>query len=341
MNSPWPPTRQNLVSIPDSPGLSIVIPVYNGAATIGELVDALSRLTPAGGLEIVLVNDGSPDNSAEVCQALLPRSCVPIVYVEHMRNYGEHNAVLTGLRHATGRYIITMDDDLQNPPSEVIRLYDHARLNALDVVYSRYAVKAHAAWRNLGSRFANWVADRLLDKPKGIYLSTFRCMSDAVARAIADYRGPYPYVDGLLMQVTQRIGSVEVAHLERPQGRSNYSLTRLVRLWLNLATSFSLAPLRLATLAGATMALAGGVCAVAVIAEALLVGTPSGWASVAAATLLIGGLQCLILGVIGEYVGRTFLSANGKPQSALRTVAASAPGHRREDSAPARVVVSL
>ena len=341
MSNPWPPTRLNLVAPPAAPGLSVIIPVYNGAATIGELVDALGRLKPAGGLEIVLVNDGSPDNSAEVCQALLRSADVPITYVEHMRNYGEHNAVLTGLRHATGSYVVTMDDDLQNPVSEVIRLYDHARLNGLDVVYSRYAVKAHATWRNLGSRFANWVADRLLDKPKGVYLSSFRCMSDAAARAISNYRGPYPYIDGLLMQVTQRIDSVEVAHLERPKGRSNYSMRRLVRLWLNLATSFSLAPLRVATFAGAAMALAGGVSAVAVIAEALLVGTPSGWASVASAILLIGGLQCLILGVIGEYVGRTFLSANGKPQSALRTVSASAPVRGREDSARTRGVVSL
>ena len=122
-----------------------------------------------------------------------------------MRNYGEHNAVMTGLRHARGAYVITMDDDLQNPAEEVLRLYDHARAGGWDVVYTRYETKAHARWRNLGSRFANWVADRLLDKPKGLYLSCFRCMSAAAAAAVASYRGPYPYVDGLLMQVTQRI----------------------------------------------------------------------------------------------------------------------------------------
>ena len=162
------------------------------------------------------------------------------------------------------------------PPDVARKGISKAQLNLF-----LYQVVANAAWRNLGSRFANWVADRLLDKPKGIYLSSFRCMSDAAAKAISNYRGPYPYIDGLLMQVTQRIDSVEVAHLQRPTGRSNYSMRRLVRLWLNLATSFSLAPLRVATFAGAAMALAGGVSAVAVIAEALLVGTPSGWASVA------------------------------------------------------------
>src|SRR5271166_2677842 len=217
-------------------GLSIVIPVYRGATTIGRLVEALSALRPAGGLEIVLVNDGSPDNSGEVCQELVHRAKMPLTYIEHARNFGEHNAVMTGLRHARGAYVITMDDDLQNPPEEVARLFDHARTGGWDVVYTRYAVKQHAAWRNIGSRFANKVADWLLDKPRGMYLSSFRCMSSLVVRSVTRYRGPYPYVDGLIMQVTQRIDSIEVAHLPRASGRSNYDLHRLIRLWLNLAT---------------------------------------------------------------------------------------------------------
>src|SRR6201996_1978395 len=141
------------------PSLSIVVPVYRGATTVGRLVEALSALDPAGGLEVILVNDGSPDESDAVCRALLTRVRLPVTYIEHARNYGEHNAVMTGLRHASGAYVITMDDDLQNPPEEVIRLYDHARIGGCDVVYALYAAKQHAGWRNLGSRFANAVAD--------------------------------------------------------------------------------------------------------------------------------------------------------------------------------------
>lgn len=304
-----------------APGLSVVIPVYRGAATIGQLVQALSALQPEGGLEIVLVNDGSPDNSGEVCTALVAGACVPITYIEHARNYGEHNAVMTGLRHATGGYVITMDDDLQNPPEEVVRLYDHARLGNWDVVYTRYASKQHARWRNLGSRFANAVADRLLDKPKGLYLSSFRCMSAFLVQAVTRYGGPYPYVDGLIMEITQRIDSIAVQHLPRVEGRSNYTLRRLIRLWLNLATSFSLAPLRLAIFAGVAMATAGAIGAVATIAEALITrDTPSGWASTMTVILLVSGVQSMMLGIIGEYVGRTFLSANGKPQGTVRSV---------------------
>jgi glycosyltransferase involved in cell wall biosynthesis len=314
-----------------SVGLSIVVPVYRGATTVGLLVDALSALHPVGGLEIILVNDGSPDNSGEVCQELVRRATVPMAYIEHARNYGEHNAVMTGLRHVRGAYTITMDDDLQNPPEEVVRIYDHARLGNWDVVYTRYGVKQHAGWRNLGSRFANSVADSLLDKPKGLYLSSFRCMSALVVRSLTRYQGPYPYVDGLIMQVTQRIDSIEVRHLPRSQGRSNYNLRRLVRLWLNLATSFSLAPLRLAIYAGLFMALLGTIGAVSTVFEALVLrDTPSGWASTMTVILLVAGVQSMILGVLGEYVGRTFLSANGKPQGTVRTIARNAAAERED-----------
>ncbi|MEJ0020530.1 MAG: glycosyltransferase family 2 protein [Acetobacteraceae bacterium] len=324
--------RRHLAAAPSQStriGLSIVIPVYRGAATIGRLVDALSALQPVDGLEIVMVNDGSPDNSGEICQALVQRATVPLIYIEHARNYGEHNAVMTGLRHTRGAYVITMDDDLQNPPEEVVHLYDHARLGNWDVVYTRYSVKQHAGWRNLGSRFANSIADHLLDKPKGMYLSSFRCMSALVVHSVTRYQGPYPYVDGLIMQVTQRIDSIEVQHLPRIEGRSNYNLTRLVRLWLNLATSFSLAPLRMAIYAGIVMAMLGSIGAFATIAEALIVrDTPSGWASTMTVILLVAGVQSMILGVLGEYVGRTFLSANGKPQGTVRCIERSTTTER-------------
>jgi undecaprenyl-phosphate 4-deoxy-4-formamido-L-arabinose transferase len=303
-----------------APGLSIVIPVYRGAATIGDLVGALSALQPHDGLEVILVNDGSPDDSDEVCRQLIREASVSITYIEHIRNFGEHNAIMTGLRHARGRYIITMDDDLQNPPEEVLRVYEYAKSGCWDVVYTYYSRKHHPLWRNIGSWFANAVADHLLDKPKGLYLSSFRCISALVAQSVSAYWGPYPYIDGLIFQVTQRVGTIEVRHLPRAKGLSTYSFRRLMRLWLNLATCFSLAPLRLAVYAGATMAIFGALMAVATIVEALTSGTPSGWASIMVMLLVIGGVQCLMAGIIGEYVGRAFLSANGKPQAAVRSI---------------------
>jgi undecaprenyl-phosphate 4-deoxy-4-formamido-L-arabinose transferase len=301
-------------------GLSIVIPVYNGAQSIGRLIEALEGLEIAGGHEAVLVVDGSPDDSEAVCRRMLETSRLPITVVSHARNYGEHNAVMTGLRHARGDYIITMDDDLQNPPAEVVRLYEHARHSGKDVVYTYYRSKEHALWRNLGSRFANWVADVLLAKPKHLYMSSFRCMSAFVAEQVSRHTGPFPHVDGLVFQVTNSVDRLEVQHLPRADGRSNYTLRRLINLWLSIFLNFSVVPLRLATFSGLALSAAGLVGVAIVLIEAVFFETPQGWASLMAIVLLVAGVQLVLLGLIGEYLGRLFLTANNKPQSVVREV---------------------
>ncbi len=300
--------------------LSIVVPVYNGALSVPVLVEALRHLAVPGGIEIVLVNDGSPDNSLEVCRGLCRRDEVALTVVNLARNFGEHNAVMAGLRYAHGAHVITMDDDLQNPPEEVVRLWHHAKDNDYDVVYSYYAVKRHSSWRNLGSCLTNWCADYLLDKPKGLYLSTFRCMNAFTVKAVLEHTGPFPYIDGLIMQVTQNIGRMEVAHLPRETGESNYTLRRLVRLFLSMFLNFSVTPLRIATLIGTCMAALGVAGFLIVLVEAFSVGTPAGWASLMAATLLLAGVQLMMLGLLGEYLGRVFLTINRTPQFVVRDV---------------------
>jgi undecaprenyl-phosphate 4-deoxy-4-formamido-L-arabinose transferase len=305
--------------------LSIVIPVYNGERSIRELVAALETLTVPGGHEIVLVNDCSPDDSLAICRDLVARATLPMTLVDLSRNFGEHNAVMAGLRQARGAHVITMDDDLQNPPSEVVRLLGYAQSSGKEVVYTFYAQKEHASWRNLGSRFTNRVADLLLDKPKGLYLSSFRCISAFVAREITRYEGPFPYVDGLILQVTQSIGSLEVQHLPRAHGGSNYTFRRLVRLWLNMFVNFSVMPLRLATFGGLTLSLCGLLGSIWAIVSALLSQTPPGWASISVAVMLLSGVQLMMLGLIGEYLGRLYLTANRKPQSVVKDVIRNAP----------------
>ncbi len=233
-----------------SVSLTFVIPMYNAAETIGALVRDIETLEIEGGHEIVLVNDGGRDNTMDVCRELVRQATVPITVVEHARNFGEHNAVLTGWRHSRGEFIVNLDDDGQNPPREAKRLWEHARESGMDVVYGHYEVKQHSIWRNLGSYLTNRVTDWALDKPPGFYLSSFRCVSGPMARQVVGYGGPYPYIDGLLLQVTQRIGSIVVAHERRLVGESGYTFRRLVRLWLSAWINFSLLPLRLATLAG-------------------------------------------------------------------------------------------
>src|SRR5262245_4037190 len=174
--------------------LSFVIPLFHSAETIGDLVREIEALDIEGGHEIVLVNDGSTDATSEVCRALVQSARVPITLVEHARNYGEHNAVITGWRHAHGAHIVNLDDDGQNPPREAVRLLLHAVGSALDVVFGHYRVKQHSAFRNAGSWLTNKMTDWALDKPPGFYLSSFRCVTAFVARRVAEYAGPYPYI---------------------------------------------------------------------------------------------------------------------------------------------------
>ncbi|MGO9786390.1 MAG: glycosyltransferase family 2 protein [Stellaceae bacterium] len=309
--------------------LSIVIPVYNGARSIGPLVAALAGLEIPGGHEIVLVNDNSPDDSLDVCRELIRKTRVPVTLVDLARNYGEHNAVMAGLRQARGSHVITMDDDLQNPPDEVLRLLRHAQQTGADLVYAKPIEKQHAGWRNLGSRFTNRVADFVLDKPKGLYLSSFRCISAFAASQATSYDGPFPYIDGLLLQVTQRIESLEVEHLAREHGSSNYNLRRLVRLWLSMFVNFSIMPLRLATFAGFTLSFLGVIGAAWAAVDAIfLEQTPPGWASLTVAVMLLSGVQLLILGLIGEYLGRIYLTVNRKPQAVVREVSRNEAAER-------------
>jgi glycosyltransferase involved in cell wall biosynthesis len=304
-----------------TPALSFVIPLYYSAETIQPLVKEIEALAIEGGHELVLVNDGSRDATAGICREILRYARIPITFVNHARNFGEHNAVLTGYRHARGAYVVNLDDDGQNPPAEAVRLWQHAKREGLDAVYGHYSRKEHSAWRNFGSWLTNRMTDWVLDKPKGFYLSSFRCVSAFTAREVANHEGPYPYVDGLILQVTQNIGALEVHHAGRTAGQSGYTLRRLVRLWASTLVNFSVMPLRLATLLGLVMA-AVGLTGLAVVFYLWYRdrGPDFGWGSLMGALLVFSGTQLVMLGLIGEYVGRMFLTVNRRPQSVVRSV---------------------
>ena len=300
--------------------LSIVVPVYNAEQTIAALTQQLIDVyRHRGPMQIVLVNDGSGDRSHELCLEMSEKYPDIVSYLRLAKNFGEHNAVMAGLRRTLGAYVVIMDDDLQHRPEDAIRLFEEARAKGFDLVYSYFPRREHNWLRRLGSRFNGWVANFMLDKPKDLYLSSFKCMSRWLVREIVKYRGPYPYVDGLALRCTRNIGRVEVVHQQREVGRSGYTLRKLIGLWGSMFVSFSVMPLRVSTLLG--FALIGLSAAGSIwVAIEKLAGryVPEGWPFLAIITMLFAGAQLLILGIVGEYLGRLYLAINETPQAVVQ-----------------------
>lgn len=294
--------------------LSVCIPVYNGAKTIGPLVEKTREELKDREIEFVLVNDGSRDDSDAVCTRIA-EAAEDVRYICLRRNFGEHNAVMCALNHCTGDYAVVIDDDFQNPPSEIRKLTEEAD-KGFDVVYAKYRKKKHHLFRNLGSKFNDIMATWLLGKPKNLYLCSFKLLRREVIDEIVTYKGPFPYIDGLLLRVTNNISSVYVEHLARKEGRSNYTLGKLVALWLNMFINFSIKPLRIVTFVGLVTAVFCGGLGLYFLLEKLLNpgAAPSGWASLVIIVLFLGSVQMIGMGIAGEYIGKNYLDRNGTPQ---------------------------
>lgn len=303
--------------------LSVVIPVYRSESILPALASKLGETLTAlygDSFEVVLVNDCSPDRSREVLLELARER--PWWKVVNLRkNAGQHNAIMAGLRMTRGRRIVTMDDDLQHSPDDIPKLL--ATLgDRCDVCYAAFHVKQHALWKRLGSKFNDRVAVFLLGKPRGLYLSPFRAMASGVRDEIVKFTGPNVYLDGLILACTTRITSIKVDHHERADGQSGYSLRKSISLWLKMATSFSVLPLRLASLMGVAFSALGFLLALVFIIQRFTVNAmPVGWSSLMVASLVVGGIQLLALGVIGEYLGRVLRHVNASPQTVIESTA--------------------
>jgi undecaprenyl-phosphate 4-deoxy-4-formamido-L-arabinose transferase len=300
--------------------VSIVIPVYRGAETIGPLVDLLvESLRPYFSFEIILVNDCSPDNSERICRALYTKHKPHIKFCNLAKNVGEHNAVMAGLNFSTGDWVVIMDDDFQNPVSEVLKLLSYAVASTYDAVYTHYDAKKHPIFRNLGSRFNDRIATVMLKKPKDLYLSSFKAMNRFLVDEIIKYELPFPYIDGLVLRTTSNIGKLQVRHCERASGESGYTLKKLVSLWLSSFTNFSIIPLRISTTVGFIFAALGFLVGIEMFVERMLnPSLPVGYALIIFLVTVFAGTQLIAIGMVGEYVGRIFLCQNKKPQYCIR-----------------------
>lgn len=272
--------------------------------------------------EIILVNDGSRDSSEKVCSALVSKYGAKIVYLHLARNFGEHNAVLAGLTHSRGDYIAILDDDGQNPPEEIGRMLQHLKDGNLDVCYGRYIEKKHSFFRNLGSAFNDRMANIMLRKPPDLYLSSFKVMNRFTVDHVLRYRGAFPYIDGLIFRTTSKIDQIDVNHLPSTTRVSNYNMRKLIKLWLNMFLNFSITPLRISSGLGILVSLISILLIAWIIIDKLWI-TPDmtlGIPTVLVAMLFLAGMQLLILGLVGEYLGRLFLDHSEMPQFVVRYV---------------------
>jgi undecaprenyl-phosphate 4-deoxy-4-formamido-L-arabinose transferase len=300
--------------------LSLVIPVYNGSRTIGPLVEHIQTIFATTFFEIILVNDGSEDGSEMVCSELAAKFPQTVAFVHLSRNFGEHSAVLAGLGHARGRYVAVLDDDGQNPPEEIMRMLEELKRKNFDVVYGHYIEKKHSRFRNAGSWFNDRVATFLLQKPKDLYFSSFKVMNRFLVNEIIKYRGPYPYTDGLIYRTTRKIGQIPVEHRASVSGPSRYKFRKLVRLWLNMFLNFSIKPLRLSVYVGLLASGFSVVALIAIVIDKLWItrNVTLGVPTVLASIVFFAGVELMILGLVGEYLGRLYLDHTGTPQYVVR-----------------------
>lgn len=302
--------------------VSYIIPCYRSEKTIKIVVNEIQKKMKEleqYTYEIILVNDCSPDNTFGVIRQL----CLEdknIIGIDHAKNFGQHAALMAGFHFATGDVVVCLDDDGQTPANEVDKLLVKIE-EGYDVVYAEYEHKQHSAFRNFGSKVNKKMTEIMLGKPKELYISSYFAAKKFIIDEILKYKNAYPYVIGLVLRTTKNICNVKVNHRDRMEGTSGYSLKKLFALWINGFTSFSVIPLRFATVSGVFVALCGFIYAIYTIITKIT--NPDriiGWSSIISILLILGGVILLVLGMIGEYIGRIYISLNNSPQYVIRSI---------------------
>jgi undecaprenyl-phosphate 4-deoxy-4-formamido-L-arabinose transferase len=301
--------------------ISIVIPVYNSSDCILELNKALqTAFADFNDYELILINDKSKDNSWEKIQEISSVND-KITGISLRKNFGQDAAIMAGLRISKGEYAVIMDDDLQHAPADIFKLYDECR-KGYDVCYALFPDKKQSDWKNIGSWLNGKISEKLLNKPKEIYLSPFKIIKREVVDEILKYAGPYPYIDATLLTITSNVTQTEVEHHDRFRGQSNYTLLRSTLVFIKHVTNYSIYPLRLVTVTGFTAAIISFILGILYLAQYLFGSQHKveGWITIVILLTFFGGLILMCLGLIGEYIGRIFISVNNKPQYTIDKV---------------------
>lgn len=300
--------------------ISFVIPCYRSENTLSRVVEEIQekmKTLAQYTYDIFLVNDCSPDGTLDVIRRLCQEND-NIRGIDFSRNFGQHSALMAGLRHSGGDYVVCLDDDGQTPADEVDKLLTKLE-EGYDAVYAKYDHKQHSIFRNFGSKVNDRMARTMLGKPKELYVSSYFAVKRFVVEDMVKYENSYPYVIGLVLRTTKNIANVSVRHREREVGESGYTLSKLLGLWLNGFTAFSVKPLRVATAIGGFSAIMGFLYGIyTVIKRFVNPDVPLGFSALMAALVFFGGMIMLMLGLIGEYIGRVYISLNNSPQYVIR-----------------------
>ena len=308
------------------PKFSFVIPCYRSEKTITTVVDEIksemAAKRPGDTYEIVLVNDCSPDNVWSVIEGLANTE-KNVIGINLAKNFGQHSALMAGYGKCSGEYVVSLDDDGQAPLDSLNDLITKLE-EGYDVVYAYYREVKQNLFRRFGSWMAGKMGEMMLEPPKDFKGSSFYIAHNFVIREMCKYNNPYPYLVGLVLRVTRKIAWVETNHRSRLEGTSGYSFARLLGLWLNGFTAFSVKPLRASTLLGFFFAFLGFAFSIFVIVRRLLgITTVDGWSTIIALILIIGGCILMMLGLIGEYIGRIYICINDSPQYVIKQVTGS------------------
>lgn len=304
--------------------ISFVIPCYRSEATVGHVlaeIDEKMQTMQEYVYEVVLVNDCSPDDTLATLRRLCQEKAAGNGMrkgISFSRNFGQHAALMAGLRASTGDYVVCLDDDGQTPANEVDKLINKLE-EGFDAVYAKYEHKHHSAFRNMGSKVNELMTRIMLEKPKELFISSYFAVRRFVVEDMIRYENSYPYVIGLVLRSTKNITNVVVNHRDREQGSSGYTLKKLLGLWFNGFTTFSVKPLRIATTMGVFSAGLGFLYGIYTIVKKFVnPDVPMGFSSMMAAIVFFGGMIMVMLGLIGEYVGRIYICMNHSPQYVIR-----------------------
>ncbi len=301
------------------PEISIVIPVFNSSSILHDLQSRISNALKAIPYEVIFVNDNSVDKSWDTLESLAAES-TNITAIDLVKNSGQDNAILAGLRHVKGNFVVIMDDDLQHAPEDIPALYEKC-LGGYDVCYAAYEKNKQNFIKTAGSKFNGRLASFLLKKPKDIYLSPFKIIRRNISDEIARFSGPYPYIDGILLTITGNICQIKVEHHKRFSGKGNYNFYRSASVLFRLFSGFSVMPLRIMTMVGLSIVLVSiGVMFYYLYEHFILKDIVEGWTTIVLLIIFFGGLTIMILGLIGEYIARIYLTLNNKPQYLIKKI---------------------